>query len=142
MADLQQLGHRHLPAAGRGSELPAAGRETVPRRRVWPAVARDETVVEHLQKNARLELTAKGRPLGEAKVIITVTETPTGTSVTINWTPTAGPGKWSDNPLLEKLLTRRNIESLACLAALTEHRTHPGNTAHVPAPPTTFVHQE
>lgn len=33
---------------------------------IWPAVTRDETVVESSADNSRLELTARGRPLGEA----------------------------------------------------------------------------
>lgn len=40
-------------------------------------------------------------------------------------TPIAGPGKSLHNPATEALLTRRNIESLARLAALTERRTTP-----------------
>ena len=40
-------------------------------------------------------------------------------------TPTAGPGRWLHNPITEALLTRRNTEALARLAAVAEQRTTP-----------------
>lgn len=94
---------------------------------IWPAVIRDDTVVEHLTDNTRLELTARGRPFGEAKVIIELLPVPTGTQVTMTETPISGPGKWLHNPITEKLLTRRNTESLDRLAAIAERRTHPAD---------------
>jgi hypothetical protein len=43
----------------------------------------------------------------------------------MNETPTNGPGRWIHNPLNERMLVRRNIESLARLAAIAEGRSHP-----------------
>lgn len=93
---------------------------------IWPAVTRDETVVESSTDNSRLELTARGRPLGEARVVITLTaQGNDATRVDLTETPIAGPGKWLHNPVTEQLLTRRNVESLARLAAIAEHHTRP-----------------
>jgi hypothetical protein len=51
-----------------------------------------------------------------------------GTLVTMHETPIAGPGKWLHNPASEALLDRRNVESLARLAAIAERRSEPENT--------------
>ena len=48
-----------------------------------------------------------------------------GTRVDMGETPVAGVGKWLNNPASEALLTRRNTESLARLAAIAERRTKP-----------------
>ncbi len=93
---------------------------------LWPVVTRDETVVRQVAHNARLELIAKGWPIGEARVVIElVPTTPAATEVRLAETPISGPGKWLHNPLTELLLTRRNVESLARLAAIVERRTVP-----------------
>jgi uncharacterized protein YndB with AHSA1/START domain len=92
---------------------------------VWPFVARDESVVEEVEPDRRLVLTAKGRPFGEALVDLRLDVEGAGTKVTMIETPTAGPGKWLNNPAAELLLARRNAESLARLAALAERRTKP-----------------
>jgi hypothetical protein len=70
-------------------------------------------------------LTAKGRPFGEARVVIELEASGETTRITMTETPTAGPGKWIHNPLTEALLVRRNVEALARLAALAERRTQP-----------------
>lgn len=92
---------------------------------VWPAVTRDETVVEAVVDGQRLVLTARGRPFGEARVVIELTADNGGTRVDMSETPIAGPGKWLNNRATEALLARRNIESLARLAAIVERRTQP-----------------
>jgi uncharacterized protein YndB with AHSA1/START domain len=89
----------------------------------WPAVVRDETSVEAMDRDRRLILTARGWPLGEARIEIRLRSNGTGTTVTLIETPTAGPGKWLHNPISEALLVRRNVEALARLAALVERRT-------------------
>ena len=94
---------------------------------IWPAVTRDETVAEQLSEGSRLELVARGRPLGEARVVIELAADGSGTRVTMTETPISGPGKWLHNPITDGLLARRNIESLARLAAIAERRTEPGD---------------
>jgi hypothetical protein len=70
-------------------------------------------------------MTARGRPLGEAAVVIELTDADDGCLVTMHETPIAGPGKWLHSPVTEAMLARRNDESLARLAALCERRTVP-----------------
>lgn len=90
---------------------------------VWPMVLRDESAVEQVIPDHLLVLTAKGRPLGEAKVTIELLAEGRGTRLNMTETPVAGPGRWLNNPVLQALLTRRNVESLARLTALVERRT-------------------
>ncbi len=106
---------------------PAQGSKLYHASGAWPVVARDETVVERVEKSRELVLVARGRPLGEARVDIELVPSAGGTTVTMNETPVSGPGKWLHNPLTEALLTRRNTESLARLSALTERRTVPSD---------------
>jgi hypothetical protein len=88
-------------------------------------VARDETVVTDVVPDTLLALTARGRPFGEARVVLELAAAGAGTSVTIHETPVAGPGRWLHNPIAEVLLARRNAEALARLAAIAEQRTDP-----------------
>jgi hypothetical protein len=94
---------------------------------LWPLVMRDESVVEDVIAERRLVLIARGRPFGEARVVIELGPGESGTLVTMEETPVAGPGKWAHNPISEALLVRRNVEALARLAALVERRTEPGD---------------
>jgi hypothetical protein len=92
---------------------------------VWPAVVRDETVVKSVVPELQLTLVAKGWPLGEARVDLELDAVGEGTNVSLHETPVSGPGKWLHNPLLERVLVRRNIETLARLKALVERHTEP-----------------
>jgi uncharacterized protein YndB with AHSA1/START domain len=94
---------------------------------VWPVVTRDETVVEQCEPGHRLQLAAKGGMLGAARVTIVLDEHSGGTRVTMTETPVAGLGKWLHNPVNDALLTRRNAEALARLAAISERRTVPSD---------------
>jgi len=116
-------GTSHIRAVD--ADWPAAGSTIHHAAGVWPAVARDETVVQSCVDEQRLELTARGRPFGEARVVIELTPDGAGTRVELAETPIAGPGKWLNNPATESLLARRNTESLARLAAIAERRTEP-----------------
>lgn len=89
----------------------------------WPLVFRDETKVESSEPGRRLLLTARGRPLGEATVDISLRPHDGGTTVALTETPCAGPVAWLHNPVTEVVLRRRNVETLARLAALVERRT-------------------
>ena len=62
------VGTSHMRAVE--ANWPAAGSRLHHAAGVWPAVARDESVVEELEPNHRLVLTAKVRPFGEARVVI------------------------------------------------------------------------
>ena len=92
----------------------------------WPLMRRDETEVEDMRPEQMLTLTARGRPLGEARIVLELTPRDAGgCRVTMDEVPVAGPGKWLPSALLEAVLRRRNDESLARLAALVERRTSP-----------------
>ena len=119
------VGTSHMRAVE--ANWPAVGSRLHHAAGVWPAVARDESVVEELEPNRRLVLTAKGRPLGEARVVIELEASGAATLITMTETPVAGPGKWAHNPLSEAILVRRNVEALARLAALAERRTEPAD---------------
>jgi uncharacterized protein YndB with AHSA1/START domain len=116
-------GTSHIRAVD--ASWPATGSKIHHAAGIWPVVTRDETVVEKAADDQRLELTARGRPFGEALVVFELTPDGAGTRVDLVETPIAGPGKWLNNPAAEALLTRRNNESLARLAATVERRTEP-----------------
>jgi len=91
----------------------------------WPLVVRDHTQVQECQPGRRLLLTARGWPFGEAEVELTLQPEGDGTRLSIREEPVGGPGWLLRNPVGDALIHRRNIESLARLAALVERRTVP-----------------
>jgi uncharacterized protein YndB with AHSA1/START domain len=117
------VGTSHMRAVD--AHWPAAGSKLHHASGVWPLVARDETTVQEVLTDARLVLTAKGRPFGEARVVLELAPVAGGTLVTMIETPVAGPAKWLHNPVAEAVLVRRNVESLDRLAAVAERRTDP-----------------
>ena len=120
------VGTSHMRAVD--PRWPAPGSTLYHAAGLWPLVVRDESVVEALDPERSMTLTAKGRPLGEARIVIDLEPDGDGTVVTMHETPIAGPGKWLHNPASEALLTRRNVESLARLAAIAERRGEPGDS--------------
>jgi hypothetical protein len=108
-------------------DFPAAGTRIHHSSGLWPLLLKDETRVERCEPPNRLVLLARGRPWGEARVDLTMTAEDGGTLVRLEETPVSGPGGWLHNPLTEALLKARNVEALARLAAMAEHRTEPGS---------------
>ncbi len=117
------VGSSHVRAVS--ADWPAVGAKLHHASGIWPLVARDETEVVSVDPGHRLELTAKGRPFGVAVVVMELASTAAGTVVTMAEEPTAGPGAWLDNPVLELIIKRRNVEALARLAAIAERHTEP-----------------
>lgn len=117
------VGASHMRAVQ--EEWPALGSRLFHAAGAWPVMTRDETVVESVEPGRALTLTAKGRPFGEARVVIELEDELGGCRVTMHETPTAGPGRWLHNPIFEAVLVRRNAESLARLAAIAEARIVP-----------------
>jgi uncharacterized protein YndB with AHSA1/START domain len=117
------VGTSHMRAVE--SAWPQVGSRLFHAAGAWPVVMRDETVVEEMEPDRKLVLTARGRPLGEAVVAIHLADEDGGCRVTMYETPKSGPGRWLHNPLSEAVLIRRNTESLARLAAIAERRTAP-----------------
>jgi uncharacterized protein YndB with AHSA1/START domain len=117
------VGTSHMRAVDR--DWPARGSTLYHASGVWPLVLRDESVVEEVTPERSLTLTAKGRWLGQARIALELEPDGDGTRVTMHETPVGGPGKWVHNPATEAMLTRRNVESLARLAAIAERRSEP-----------------
>lgn len=117
------VGTSHMRAVE--NAWPAAGSKLFHAFGAWPLVGRDETEVRAVEMDRRLELVARGRPMGEAEIVIELDDDGSDCVVTLRETPVAGPGKWLHNPATEALLARRNVEALARLAAMAEHRSVP-----------------
>jgi uncharacterized protein YndB with AHSA1/START domain len=121
------VGTSHMRAVN--ADWPAVGAKLHHASGAWPVMVRDETEVEELESDRRLVLLARGRPFGEARVVLELEEDQAGTKVTMHEAPVSGPGSWLHNPASEAVLVRRNIESLARLAALAERLTEPVESA-------------
>jgi uncharacterized protein YndB with AHSA1/START domain len=117
------VGTSHMRAVE--ASWPAAGSRLFHASGIWPAALRDETQVEKVSPPDLLVMTARGRPFGQARIELTLTSSDGGTVARLSEVPVSGPGRWIHNPLNERLLCRRNIESLARLAAIAEKRTQP-----------------
>ncbi|WP_375481289.1 SRPBCC domain-containing protein [uncultured Jatrophihabitans sp.] len=117
------VGTSHMRAVE--ADWPAVGSRLFHASGAWPFVARDETTVLECEPPSRLVLTAKAHPFGEATITLELTDEAAGCRVVLTETPSAGPGRWFNNPAAEALLVRRNVETLARLAALAERRTTP-----------------
>ena len=91
---------------------------------VWPAVIDDTTEVKASEPLRRLELRARGWPLGEADATIELTPVDGGrrTEVVLLETAVSGPGKLVPPPAEAVLLGWRNVETLRRLAFIAEGR--------------------
>jgi NAD(P)-dependent dehydrogenase (short-subunit alcohol dehydrogenase family)/uncharacterized protein YndB with AHSA1/START domain len=90
---------------------------------LWPALINDTTHVEASVEPARLVLTARGWPVGEARVDISIT--PRGDAactVKIEEDASDGPGKAVPRPVRQLAIGPRNVEALRRLALLAEGR--------------------
>lgn len=117
------VGTSHMRAVD--ASWPARGSKLHHASGPWPLALRDESVVDVVEPNRRLELTVRGRPLGEAKVMIALSAEGDGTKVIMNEEPISGPGHWVHNSVTDRVLARRNTEALDRLAAIAERRTDP-----------------
>ncbi|HCJ49376.1 MAG TPA: SRPBCC family protein [Microbacterium sp.] len=101
-------------------EWPAPGSRLHHSFGVWPALIDDATEVVVYDPPRRLVLTAKGWPLGEARVDIQVKPHPEGCLVRIQEEAVAGPGSLVPRPVMDVALQLRNAETLHRLAYLAE----------------------
>jgi uncharacterized protein YndB with AHSA1/START domain len=94
----------------------------------WPIEIRDETEVLDCDPERRLVLQARAWPVGEATVRITLEPHRDGTRIYLEEEPTAGPGRWVNNRLVDAVGRHRLEEMLARLAPIVEgrHGTEPG----------------
>lgn len=81
----------------------------------WPLVINDSTSVAAVEPGRFLELVARGWPLGEAKVVITLEDLGTQCRVSIAEDAIRGPGKVVPKVLRDALIGARNCETLSRL---------------------------
>lgn len=117
------VGTSHMRAVD--AQWPAAGSKLYHCVGVWPATIRDHTEVKEAETGKRLLLTARGWPAGEAEIELVLIPDAGGTQIVMREEATAGAGYLLRNPVGEKLIYRRNVESLARFSALVERRTTP-----------------
>ena len=111
-------------------EWPAQGSRLHHSAGVWPLIVNDETTVEAVEPQRRMQLRAKGWPLGEADVLIELEPTDDGsgpgtggeTVVRIHEDAASGPARLVPGVVRSPLMKWRNSESLRRLAFLAEGR--------------------
>jgi hypothetical protein len=89
---------------------------------VWPAVIDDNTEVLECDPGRYLKLRARGWPLGEAEVAITLSPSGAHTLVQIDETAVSGPGAMIPKPVEDVAIKYRNVETLRRLAYVAENR--------------------
>ncbi|MCE7482921.1 MULTISPECIES: SRPBCC family protein [Microbacterium] len=87
---------------------------------VWPALIDDTTSAVTWDPPHRMVMTARGWPLGEARVMIDVKPFGSGCLVRIQEEAVSGPAKAIPRVISDVLLQQRNAETLHRLAYLTE----------------------
>lgn len=78
----------------------------------WPLLINDKTIVTASEPGKSIELIARGWPLGEAKVVITLEPEGAGCKVTIAEDAIKGPGRWIPKFVRDPLIAVRNTETL------------------------------
>ena len=96
---------------------------------VWPVIVNDETRVEAAEPQRRLQLRAKGWPLGEADVVIELEPVGEQTVVRIREDAASGPGRLVPKVVRGPMMKWRNSETLRRLAFICEGRVE-GRTPH------------
>lgn len=92
---------------------------------VWPALISDSTTVVDAEPGRRLLLQARGWPMGEARIELTIEPDGQGCVVTIFEDATHGVARVLPAPARQLLLGGRNTETLQRLAFLAEAQEHP-----------------
>ncbi|MDF9717666.1 SRPBCC family protein [Nocardioides sp. ChNu-153] len=88
----------------------------------WPLLIDDATVVKEVEPGTRLRLRARGWPMGEASITITLRPEGTGTRIILEEDAVKGPGTLMPKPLRGVGIGVRNVEGLRRLALLAEGR--------------------
>ncbi len=90
---------------------------------VWPALLSDSTVSEEAEEPHHLVLTARGWPLGEARVEVEIVpDGPESCTVSIAEDASEGPGRLVPTPLRQLGILPRNREALRRLGLIAEGR--------------------
>lgn len=102
---------------------PAAGSKLHHAVGAWPVTLQDETEVVECEIGRRLLMQARGWPMGEATVELTLHPAGDHTLMEMYEEPTSGPGAWVNNRVVEAVGAKRLEESLDRLRRLVEgHR--------------------
>lgn len=101
---------------------PAVGSKLHHSAGVWPLVVDDNTEVLELEPGRSLRLRARGWPMGEATVVLTLTPEGSGTRVEIAEDVVKGPGLLVPQFLRHPMIKWRNAEALDRFAHLAERR--------------------
>lgn len=88
----------------------------------WPLLLEDSTEVLESVEPTRLVLRARGWPMGEAKVAVTVEPRGVRSLLRLDETPVSGPGAWLSNPIFDAGLRLRLSEMSVRLGALAAGR--------------------
>ena len=104
------------------TDWPAPGSRLHHSAGVWPVVVNDETRIVSTEPQRRMQLRAKGWPLGEADVVIELEPVGDETVVRIREDAATGPGRLVPGVLRAPVLKWRNSETLRRLAFLCEGR--------------------
>jgi uncharacterized protein YndB with AHSA1/START domain len=88
----------------------------------WPLLIDDDTEVMEVRPHQLLHLRARGWPVGEAEVVITLTAQGSRTEVTIDEDAVSGPGLLMPHPFRGMTIKWRNVETLRRLAYVVEGR--------------------
>lgn len=89
---------------------------------VWPLVVDDNTEVLEMDPGRLLRLRARGWPMGEAEILITLTPEGQGTRIDIAEDAVKGPGVLVPRLLRAPMIKWRNVEALDRFANLAEGR--------------------
>lgn len=89
---------------------------------VWPLLLDDATVVEEVEPLGRIQLRARGWPMGEARVVLTLRPEGSGTHLTLEEDAVSGPGRLAPPPVRGATIRWRNVETLRRLALVAEGR--------------------
>jgi uncharacterized protein YndB with AHSA1/START domain len=101
---------------------------------IGPLRIRDHTTVERVERDRFLQLNAKARPFGTARIKIDLREQAAGTRVTMVEDAADGLTAFLFQPLMHLAMRRRNAHSLERLAELAEGRAPmPGEEGEAPS---------
>ena len=104
------------------ADWPAPGSRIHHSAGVWPLIVNDETTIEAVEPQRRMQLRAKGWPLGEADVVIELEPAGEETVVRIREDAATGPGRLVPAVVRKPMITWRNSETLRRLAFICEGR--------------------
>ena len=109
------------------AEWPAVGAQIHHSVGAWPVLLSDSTSVTACEPHRSLTMQARGWPLGEATIAVTLEQLGVDeTKVVMTEDATRGPGRLVPFPLRQAAIVPRNRESLRRLSLIAENRAPRG----------------